>query len=212
MLHPGTRAALAVALAITALAAAIFARRQNVKGGLGGRISRPKIAWLFYSVFVYFLLCPALAADGAVREPFRWVLGFFAVSMWVRGVAELLLLYVFRRWKPPLGIAHDVLCLAQIGISLAWLRGGWAWTLGTFDRWVLAFIGLVSVSLVLEIVYAGLFFQAVHGRTTGEEGVWFADEDARFRRINRLTATLDVPLFGFLAAFLAVCFGLWPAA
>lgn len=64
------------------------------------------------------------------------------------------------------------------------------------------------VSLVIEIAYAALFFHAVEGATTGEEGLWSADqEQACFRRINRLTLTFNIPLYGALAALLALGFG-----
>ena len=46
-------------------------------------------------------------------------------------------------------------------------------------------------------------------QTVGEDGVWFADQESeKFRRINRLTATLNVPLYMFLGLLLAAAFGL----
>jgi hypothetical protein len=55
----------------------------------------------------------------------------------------------------------------------------------------------------LEIYYALAFHQAVEGRTTGDDGVWFATaHEARFRRINRVTALANVPLCAFVAALL----------
>ena len=57
----------------------------------------------------------------------------------------------------------------------------------------------------VECLYAGLFYHAVAGATTGDKGVWFAaPNDPRFTFINRLTATFDALLYGFLVAFLAV--------
>jgi hypothetical protein len=88
--------------------------------------------------------------------------------------------------------------------GLTWHREHWAGPLSASDVWALALIGLVLVSLVIEIAYAALFFHAVEGATTGDEGVWFADEEqARFRRINRLTFAFNVPMYGTLAALLA---------
>jgi hypothetical protein len=58
---------------------------------------------------------------------------------------------------------------------------------------------------VVEVLYATLFFQAVEGATTGEDGIWFADEEqARFRRINRITLACNVPLYVALGALLVV--------
>ncbi len=205
MLSPHTRVLLAVLAVACALAALFFRRAQNAKGARGGRISGPKVAWLFYAVFLWFLVCPLVALDAAVPAEARAVLGAFAAFMWLRGVAELYLLYVTKSWRPPYGVAHDVACIALVLGGLAWGRARWLGTLGAMDVWALAFVGLVLVSLFVEVAYAALFFHAVEGRTTGEEGIWFADEEqARFRRINRLTLALNVPLYAGLGALLAM--------
>ncbi|CAM3459652.1 hypothetical protein COSO111634_16345 [Corallococcus soli] len=192
MLSASTRVLLVVFLLAVASAAAFFRHRQNARGARGGRISGPKLAWLLYAVFLWFLVCPLVAMDPAVPGEARIVLGAFAVSMWLRGAAELYMLYVSRNWRPPYGVGHDLGCIALDGR----------------DVWALALVGLVLVSLVVEVAYAALFHQAVEGRTTGEDGVWFADaEQERFRRINRLTLALNVPLYAVLAVLLAVGIG-----
>jgi hypothetical protein len=212
MLSPLTRAVLLVLLGAFILLGFLFQRRQNLKGSRGGRISPPKVAWLFYALYFWFIVCPAVAMDPAVAPAARAVLGLFGASMWVRGVAEMYLLYVSKGWRPPYGIGHDVLCIVLVLGGLGWHRAHWLGPLSASDVWALALVGLVLISLVIEIVYAALFFHAVEGATTGEEGVWFADEEqARFRRINRLTFTFNVPMYGALAALLAVGMGLVPS-
>lgn len=212
MLSPLTRIALGVLLGVFVLLGVLFQRRQNRQGMRGGRISPPKVAWLFYAVYFWFIVCPAVALDPTVPPPARGVLGLFGASMWVRGAAEMYMLYVSRSWRPPYGIGHDVLCIALVLGGLGWHHAHWTGPLSRADGWALALVALVLVSLVIEIVYAALFFHAVQGATTGEEGVWFADEEqARFRRINRLTFTLNVPMYGALAALLVMGLGPWPA-
>jgi len=203
MLSPHTRVLLAVLALACAGAALFFRRAQNAKGALGGRISGPKVAWLFYAVFLWFLVCPLVALDTAVPVEARAVLGAFAAFMWLRGAAELFMLYVTKNWRPPYGVAHDVACIALVLGGLVWGRTWWLGPLDTVDTWALALVGLVLVSLFVEVAYAALFFHAVEGRTTGDEGIWFADqEQARFRRINRLTLALNVPLYAGLVALL----------
>jgi hypothetical protein len=209
MLSPLTRTLLVAALAVFGLLGVLFQRRQNRQGARGGRISPPKVAWLFYAVFFWFIVCPAVALDPAVPLAAREVLGVFGASMWIRGVAEMYMLYVSKSWRPPYGIGHDLLCLALVLGGLAWRHTHWTGPLTSADVWALALVALVLASLVIEIVYAALFFHAVAGATTGEEGVWFADEEqARFRRINRLTFTCNVPMYAALAALLAMGLGL----
>lgn len=208
MLSPHTRILVTVLALACAGAALYFRRAQNQKGARGGRISGPKVAWLFYAVFLWFLVCPLVALDGAVPVEARWVLGAFAAFMWLRGVAELYLLYVTKSWRPPYGVAHDVACIALVLGGLWWGRARWLGALGAADAWALAMVALVLVSLFVEVAYAALFFHAVEGRTTGEEGIWFADEEqARFRRINRLTLAINVPLYAGLTGLLAVGLG-----
>jgi hypothetical protein len=205
MLSPHTRVLLAVLALACAGAALFFRRAQNAKGALGGRISGPKVAWLFYAVFLWFLVCPLVALDTAVPVEARAVLGAFAAFMWLRGAAELFMLYVTKNWRPPYGVAHDVACIALVLGGLVWGRARWLGPLDTVDTWALALVGLVLVSLFVEVAYAALFFHAVEGRTTGDEGIWFADqEQARFRRINRLTLALNVPLYVGLVALLVL--------
>jgi hypothetical protein len=205
MLSPLTRVLTVALLAVCMLLAVRFHRKQNAQGARGGRISGPKVAWLFYAVFLWFFVCPLVALDAHVHPALRTVLGLFAAFMWLRGLAELYMLYVSKNWRPPYGVGHDVLCILLVLLSLALQREHLRGPLAPVDVWALALVGLVLVTLGVEVAYATLFFQAVEGATTGEEGIWFADEEqARFRRINRLTFACNVPLYVALGSLLAV--------
>ncbi len=209
MLSPLSRVLLVCLVGLCSLVGLLFWRRQNVNKAQGGRISPPKLAWLLYAVFVWFLLCPLVASEAGLHPHLRWVLGGFAAFMWARGGAELYMLYVTRNWRPPYGITHDALSLALVLGGL----GGYALRRDapptSLDLWALCLLGLVTVTLVIEILYAALFFHAVEGRTTGEDGIWFADEEqARFQRINRITFACNVPLYASLTGLLAVGWGL----
>ena len=208
MLSPLTRVLIVALLGLAALLGFLFWRKQNVQRSRGGRISPPKLAWLFYAIFLWFLLCPLVALDRAVHPDLRGVLGAFGACMWVRGMAELYMLYVSFNWKPPYGIGHDVLCILLILGGLSWYQVHRTGPLSPVDMWALSLVALVLVSLFVEVMYATLFFQAVEGHTTGEEGIWFADEEqARFRRINRITLACNVPLYASLAGLSPVALG-----
>jgi hypothetical protein len=209
MLSPVTRVLIPLLLSLCGGLGVLFWRRQNVRAAQGGRISPPKMAWLIYAIFLWFFLCPLVALDPAVHPHLRLVLGGFGAFMWLRGGAELYMLYVSHNWRPPYGIGHDVLCLLLV------LGGLGSYLLSPtgpptrLDTWTLCLTALVGVSLVIEVVYAALFFHAVEGRTTGEEGIWFADEEqARFQRINRITLACNIPLYLILGGLLAVALGL----
>jgi hypothetical protein len=80
------------------------------------------------------------------------------------------------------------------------------------DAWALGVCALVLVSLAVEIHHAWSFFHAVQGRTTGQDGIWFADDEAEhFRAINRNTRrwnwVLGVGVGLFVARYVTV--GAW---
>jgi hypothetical protein len=205
VLTPRSRRLILAALALTGALGTVLFRRQNGDGGMGGAISIPKLAWLSYTTFVWFLLCPILAFDPAVARSHRVVIGLFAAFMWARGALEIPMLFVWKNWRPPIGMAHDLAAAALLGWGLVVARPAPAET-RPLDRWMIAFIAVQIASVLVECLYAGLFERAVRGATTGPGGVWFAaDGDPRFVAINRLTALLDVPLILFLVAFLVVC-------
>lgn len=210
MLAESTRTVLLVSILFMGLSAVIFYRRQRAEKALGGRISPAKLAWLAYAIFVWFIVCPLLATDEYVARPLRVVLGSFAGWMWCRGVVELFMLYVTKNWIPPLGIAHDLLSLVLVAAGSLLYRQEMTELHRPFDYWIMGFLLCLVCSLGLETLYATRFHKALSGQTTGEQAVWFVSQaNARLRRVNRLSALCNVPLYGFLLLFLGVCFGVW---
>ena len=205
MLSTRARLCTWAALALIALATFAFSKKQNTSARnrprIGGRVSRPKQLWLGWAVFVWFIQCPILALEPKLAFDVRLILGSFAIFMWARGLVELYMLYVSKNWRPPMGIAHNLACATLI-VALA-LRGELLNLVTPLDRWGLAWVLVVFLSLLLETGYAVAFHRAVRGKTTGDDAIWFADaEDPKFRRINRVTAAVNVPLYGFLLVFL----------
>lgn len=200
-----TRAALLTLMTGVALFGLFFARRQNQKSGLGGRISKPKLLWLLFAVYFWFAVCPLLALDAALSRELRIILGAFGAGMWLRGLAELLMLYVTKNWRPPYGVAHDIFSMVIVVLGLLFFRDHWDVLQGPLETWTFALVLVLLLSLALETYYAAAFFRAVEGRTTGEDGVWFADEaDPRYRRLNLITAIANAPLYAFLIIYLFV--------
>lgn len=182
-----------------------FRAKQNAGAGArGGRISNPKVLWLFFAIWFWFIECAVLAFEPALPWPWRCVLGVHAASMWLRGAVELFMLNVTKNWRPPLGIAHDAVCIATTLGLLVFFREALT-DVGAWGPWALALVVMVLVSLVVELLYAALFFQAVEGKTTGDDGIWFADaESERFRRINRITFACNTPQVLFQLGLLTV--------
>ncbi len=145
-----------------------------------------------------------LAFEPSLPQGYRIILGVHAASMWARGLLEMVMLYVTRNWRPPIGITHDVLCIVTVLVLLV------ALPLPLDSAWGLfapALIFMLLFSLLVEVLFAALFFKAVEGKTTGEKGIWFASEDeARFKRINRITTAFNVPQVVFQLLLLGAAF------
>lgn len=206
-LAPGWIAKGAIVLAIVPLA--LFGVRFHAKqkeGALGGRISRAKAYWLPFAIWFWFVVCPAVGFDGVVHEGARNALVAFGVFMWLRGAAEMVMLYVTKNWRPPMGITHDALCaLLVLGLATRGLVDVAAVgfdTLRALDLWAYGLCAVVLVSLAVEIHHAHSFFVAARGMTTGDDGIWFADdEEERFREINRNTLVWNVILTIAVSSF-----------
>lgn len=185
-------------------AVAWFSRGQDAHGKLGGRISPPKRVWLTFTIWTWLFEGVVLALDGGLPWGFRVVVGVHAASMWARGVIELVMLYRWKNWRPPYGIAHDALCIATVVVLAARYRADLG-PGGPLGPWAWGFVAMLLFALSVELVYAALFLRAVQGRTTGDDATWFAAEgEARFARINRLRAALNVPQVAFQLAFVAL--------
>ncbi len=138
-------------IAILVVAAIGFSRLQNRLGMIGGEIALPKLAWLMLAIFMWLGLPLLLALDARSPHYLRWLFGFTFVSMAVRGIIELWMLYGPKNWSPAYGIAHDLFCM--LGMGACWLL---AWQAGEVAQApLLAVHGVVSTLLfVPEIWFA----------------------------------------------------------
>lgn len=202
MLTFGSRLGLLASLGACVLAALWFRRQQNRAHSMGGKISNPKLLWLFFAIWFWLFECAVLAFEPALPFGYRVIVGVHAASMWARGALELVMLYITRNWRPPIGISHDVLCIVTVLALVVALRLPLDSAWGLFAP---ALVVMLVFSLGVEVLYAALFFQAVEGKTTGDKGIWFASEDeARFRRINRITTAFNGPQVLFQLVLLGV--------
>ena len=198
-----TRLALLISLLLIGAVGLAFYRGQNNSARIGGGISAPKAIWLTYAVYVWFFMTPILALESNVALHFRIILGTFAVSMWIRGVAELLMLYIWKNWRPPYGIAHNILSIFILVGGCFLYIDKLSLQADNLSQWLLGYIIFLIAAMVCETYYAIRFHDTVQGQTTGDTGIWFASADqAKFQRINTITAICNTPLVGFTLAFI----------
>ncbi len=197
-------ALLALAGGVLAAASVWHYLHQADERRVGGAISLPKQLWLSFCLFAWFILPLFLATDRRIGRAPRIVLGAFAACMWARAVAQVIVMYILNDWRVAYGVSHDAVSIVLLGgLSVAYRRRLSSSESTPLGRWTLALLGVIVLTLILEIGYAVSFHQAVQGRTHGEDAVWFAPAgDPRFARINLLTAIFDAPLYLFVGAFL----------
>lgn len=174
-------------------------KRQNKPKVMGGPICKAKAFWLYYTIINWFFLLPyALFILKEIPQSHFNVWVCLTGSMWIRGIAELYMLYVSRNWTPTIGISHDIFTLILMGAGL--MYGG----PDTFlTEPILVFYTLsLFLSLAAETHYAKSFFNIMKGKTQGEDGLWYAHEhDPRFKRIILTTAIINNILYCALLAF-----------
>jgi hypothetical protein len=187
---------------------AAFRARQNKGDIVGGDISWPKSLWLAYTVTAWFvlplLLACALAGNifggGAGAWPTTLSIAFAGhlISWWVRGPLELFMIYKWFNWSPRYGITHD---LAHAGflvavIAIAFLNGEISdWFTEPKTSIAALFIFVTFLTTLAETLFAFLF---LHERTKGEDLLYFASDEPRWRMINRITTTVVIFAYGHL--------------
>lgn len=203
MLSSTSQLGLVASLGACVASAIWFRAKQNRSHAMGGKISNPKLLWLFFAIFFWLFECAVLAFEPSLPLGYRVILGVHALSMWARGGLEMVMLYVTKNWRPPIGISHDVFCIVTVLALGVFFRDELSLA-SPWGPWAPALVGMLLFSLCVEVLYAALFFQAVDGKTTGDKGIWFASGDeARFRRINRITTAFNVPQVLFQLALFA---------
>jgi hypothetical protein len=186
--------ALAGVLLLT-LGAIWFEATQNRGGGFGGAIAPPKLAWLAYALFAWYILPPMLARDERVQPSLRLLYRLFFWNMVVRGVVELALMYLWRAWHPYLGVLHDMFSIAL----LLWLQRRVTAARG-LDLKLLRHSYVLISMFVLEIGFA-LYF-AAHFATRGGNALYFVPDDERYTYILKSTSIAVICLTLYFPWFL----------
>lgn len=172
-----------------------FARKQNRGERVGGSISLPKSLWLNYTLLSWFVIPAVLLRREGLSPQNRAALQAHLLSFTTRGAAEMWMLYRTHSWRCAYGVGHDAVDLAMLSVMM---RSGRESSEGV-DGIARRHLDSIRATLVAEMVFATLFNSTVAGQTQGQDGIYFASDEPRFRRINNLTATVDVVAYARLA-------------
>jgi hypothetical protein len=173
-----------------------FVRKQNRGERVGGPISLPKSLWLNYTLLSWFVIPAVLLRRDGLSPGNRAALQAHLLSFTARGAAEMWLLYRMHAWRCVYGVGHDAIDLAMLSLMMRSGRDGSREGVDGIARWHL---DSIRGTLVAEMVFASLFNSTVAGQTQGQDGIYFASDEPHFRRINNLTAAVDVIAYARLA-------------
>lgn len=173
-----------------------FARKQNRGERVGGSISLPKSLWLNYTLLSWFVIPAALLRREGLSPGNRAALRAHLLSFTTRGAAEMWMLYRTHSWRCAYGVGHDAIDLAMLSVMM---RSGREASREGVDGIARRHLDSIRATLVAEMVFATLFNSTVAGQTQGQDGIYFASDEPRFRRINALTAAVDVVAYARLA-------------
>ncbi len=198
-----------LALASMVLFAVRFRAKQNrgtADGSIvGGAISWPKAFWLANAIIGWYLVPFVFWFDASTEGPMRSLLAAHLASWWIRAPIELWMIYRLYNWTPVYGILHDLAHGTLMAAGLAWAcaKIGWEAILASPALgWTVGYSVLISFSMIAEAVFAALFMTT---RGEGQNKIYFADDSAQFRLINRLTLGVCVTVYAF---WLALAIGL----
>lgn len=173
-----------------------FARKQNRGERVGGAISLPKSLWLNYTLLSWLVIPAELMRRQGLSPQNRAVLRAHLLSFTARGAAEMWMLYRTHSWRCRYGVGHDAIDLAMLSVMMHSGRDG---SREGVDGIARRHLDSIRGTLVAEMVFATLFNRTVAGKTQGQDGIYFANDEPHFRRINNLTAAVDVVAYARLA-------------
>ncbi|HQW71579.1 MAG: hypothetical protein IPO45_09990 [Saprospiraceae bacterium] len=183
-----------------------FYNKQRRNKSIGGAISKAKTIWLFFALFQYyfFSVFVLLLCFGTLLTPVLVAAcGFFLL----RFILQFVIMYFFKKWRPPMGIAMNIVSFLVIISMLFHFMSGNIFEWIAWDRVAFLYTVLILCILATDSVYAWMFYKIVGLRTMGENGIWFAsDDDPAFRKINWITSRLNIFFFIFFGLILYLIF------
>lgn len=178
---------------------------QNSTQTIGGPISKAKITWLTYTTFFYFIgsVFVYLTSDICL---FHLQLFIFILLIYFRALAQMLLMFLFKKWIPPMGMVYNILCFCVVW-GTAFYKGFSGLIVNAYTSPTLMYIIILSLALLTDTYYAYLFYKIVSSATTGSNAIWYASEsDKKFARINKITSNLN-RLYLFLLLLFILSYG-----
>jgi len=169
-----------LAIAIVAVAAAVFYFLQNRRMAAGGEIAVSKLFWLAYAILYWYVLPALIMRDGRAHLEIRRLYAIFFANMALRGLIELPMIYSWRNWHPYYGAAQDAFSIVLIGLLAMRARSR-----SPVDSLLKRHAIVIAAMLAAEIKFA-LYF-AANFHTQGAHAVYYVPNNGDHSAILRFT-------------------------
>jgi hypothetical protein len=174
-----------------------YYHRQNRPKVTGGPISRPKVLWLFFALFLYYFLGPWIfisTEESQYTSALKTILSIIGL----RAVIQPILMYITKNWTPYFGIGFNIVGAVAIILMVFYcFDGGGLYHNSGYIH--LFYLIIVVMTLFTDSYYAYRFHSIIGDKTKGNEAIWFASEDDPiFYTINRLTYVMNYLFFSLL--------------
>jgi hypothetical protein len=174
---------------------AFFYKKKQDQNQMGGKIAYSKSLWLFYCIFTWFVIPLALLTNG-IETKFHLLLLCFGLSFWIRGLFEMIMLYITKSWKPIYGISHNIFTFILVFALSVYFRE-------ELFFWEIHFVIFTMLALSFETYYAFFFKKYIGEKTKGDQAIWFANaEDPLFKTNLKITLIGNFILFPNVLLFL----------
>ncbi|MBK6265496.1 hypothetical protein JKA74_10645 [Marivirga sp. S37H4] len=175
---------------------------QNKQENMGGKISVAKAFWLGYALFNYFIFTVFLYFF-LENQIFQSVLFLIICVFYFRALFQGFLMFVTRNWVPNYGMMYNIVCIIIIFSALIKLY----LSFGSLKEEGLVLTSLFLFKLILilftDTIYAYKFKQLIGNNTKGRKAIWYASDERKFEKINRLTIRNNI-IFSFISITLII--------
>jgi len=163
-----------------------YKKRLSEGNAMGGAISNPKLFWLCFALFVYFLLNPVFGFF--VESAHQKALQILTCFLVFRAIFQGITMYSLKKWSPKMGITFNLLGVA---LTTYWLFNGLK-----FDNFRQSLFANPAYLLLIinwfcfafDTYYAGIFYKLEGKNTEGKQPIWYANsEDPKFQLQNKIT-------------------------
>lgn len=166
---------LTTTLVLLTLAAVVLYSLQHSGHLTGGAIAPAKLAWLGTVLIFWFVLPIYWLMDRSLPQKASVLCHLFLLSMVLRGIVEIYMMYISKNWLHNYGIAHDLFSIGLCGIfALILIR----------SHRVLAMYFAFCVALFAVEAYFARYLKHVSG---GDGSVFFLESNSEHNAILWIT-------------------------